>query len=63
MSVKNLIPFVLQLTVVIGLFIGWVELVAIVVAGLVIPPETIGTGQAFFSSTRAVTGTISSKCL
>lgn len=31
------------------------------IAGLVIPPERIGTGQSFFASTRAVTGTIASK--
>ena len=45
----------------IGLFVGWVELIAIVVAGLVIPPENIGTGQAFFASSRAISGTIASK--
>ena len=35
-----------QITVLIGIFVGWVELIAIVVAGLVIPPEDIGAGQA-----------------
>ena len=48
-------------TIVNGLFIGWVELVAIVVAGLVVPPERIGVAQAFFASTRAVSGTIASE--
>ena len=50
-----------QLSIVIGLFVGWVELVAIVVAGLVIPPEVIGVGQAFFGCARAVSGTLVGK--
>jgi hypothetical protein len=49
-------------TIMSGFFIGWVELVAIVMAGLVVPPETIGVAQTFFSATRAVTGTVASKC-
>ena len=49
------------MTIVIGLFVGWIELIAIVIAGLVVPPEHIGSGSAFFASTRAVTGTIASK--
>ncbi|KAJ3547072.1 hypothetical protein NM208_g1696 [Fusarium decemcellulare] len=48
----------LAMTIVVGLFVGWVELIAIVIAGLVIPPENIGSGQAFFAYTRAVSGTI-----
>lgn len=49
------------MTIVVGLFVGWIELIAIVIAGLVIPPEVIGSGQAFFASARAVSGTIVSK--
>ncbi|KIW04526.1 uncharacterized protein PV09_04280 [Verruconis gallopava] len=52
--------FAIAITICNGLFIGWVELVAIVVAGLVVPPERIGTAQSFFASTRAVSGTIAS---
>jgi hypothetical protein len=51
------------MTIVVGLFVGWIELIAIVIAGLVIPPENIGSGQAFFASTRAVSGTIASKLI
>lgn len=39
-------------------FVGWIECVAIVTASLVIPPENIGVGCAFFASTRAITGSI-----
>ncbi|CAG9949404.1 unnamed protein product [Clonostachys rosea f. rosea IK726] len=46
------------MTVVIGLFVGWIELICIVVASLVIPPEHIGSGTAFFASFRAITSTI-----
>jgi hypothetical protein len=47
-----------------GFFVGWIELICIVIAGLVVPPERIGVAQTFFSSTRAVTGTVASKsCL
>ncbi|OAA57978.1 siderophore iron transporter [Niveomyces insectorum RCEF 264] len=42
----------------VGFCVGWIELITIVVATLVIPPEQIGSGSAFFASTRAVTGTI-----
>lgn len=45
-----------------GVFIGWIELLAILGVGLVVPPDDIGTAQGFFSSTRAVGGTIASKC-
>lgn len=48
----------IAITAMIGLMVGWVELIAIVVAGLVIPPDTIGSGQAFFASARAISGTI-----
>lgn len=51
----------ISITIVNGLFIGWVELVTIVMAGLVVPPERIGVAQAFFGSTRAVSGTIASE--
>ena len=37
---------------------GWIELVAITIAGLVVPPNDIGAAQGFFASTRAVSGTI-----
>lgn len=49
------------MTVAVGVFVGWIELIAIVVATLVVPPENIGSGSAFFASTRAVSGTIASK--
>lgn len=42
----------------IGFCVGWIELITIVVATLVVPPDQIGTGSAFFASTRATTGTI-----
>jgi hypothetical protein len=47
-----------QMTFMTSFFVGWIECVAIVVASLVIPPENIGVGCAFFASTRAVTGTV-----
>jgi hypothetical protein len=43
-----------------GLSVGWIELVAILVAGLVVPPHQIGAAQAFFASCRAVASTIAS---
>lgn len=49
------------MTFLVGIFVGWVELIAIVAVGLVIPPENMGSGQAFFASTRAVSGSIASK--
>ncbi|KIW04210.1 uncharacterized protein PV09_04518 [Verruconis gallopava] len=45
-------------TIMSGFFVGWIELICIVMAGLVCPPEEIGVAQTFFSSTRAVTGTV-----
>ncbi|ERT01322.1 hypothetical protein HMPREF1624_02566 [Sporothrix schenckii ATCC 58251] len=42
----------------IGFCVGWIELITIVVAALVVPPDQIGTGSAFFASTRATTSTI-----
>ncbi|KIW01131.1 uncharacterized protein PV09_07417 [Verruconis gallopava] len=41
-----------------GFFVGWLELLSIVMAGLVVPPEKIGVAQAFHGSTRAVTATV-----
>ena len=49
------------MTIVIGLFVGWIEVIAIVIAGLVVPPEHIGLGSALFASIRAVTRIIMSK--
>ena len=46
------------MTFMVSFFVGWIECVAIVTASLVIPPEQIGVGCAFFASTRAVTGSI-----
>jgi hypothetical protein len=43
-----------------GLAVGWIELVAILIAGLVVPPNQIGTAQAFFASCRAVASSIAS---
>jgi len=43
-----------------GLSVGWIELVAILVAGLVVPPKQIGSAQAFFASCRAVASSIAS---
>ncbi|KAF2007662.1 siderophore iron transporter, partial [Amniculicola lignicola CBS 123094] len=43
-----------------GFMVGWTELITIVTAGLVVPPDQIGVAQAFFGSTRAVTGTVAS---
>ncbi|KAF9870587.1 hypothetical protein CkaCkLH20_11893 [Colletotrichum karsti] len=48
----------IAMTVLVGIFVGWIELICIVLAGLVIPPENIGSGSAFFASARAVSGTI-----
>ncbi|KAL5319252.1 hypothetical protein ACEPPN_012302 [Leptodophora sp. 'Broadleaf-Isolate-01'] len=45
-------------TVIAGIFVGWIEMVCIVTATLVVPPEDIGSSSAFFASVRAVTGTI-----
>jgi hypothetical protein len=50
-----------QCTVLVSFFVGWIECVAIVTASLVLPPENIGVGCAFFASTRAVTGSIAGK--
>lgn len=48
------------LGVCLGLSVGWIELVTILVAGLVMPPNQIGAGQTFFASCRAVAETIAS---
>lgn len=48
----------IALTILGGLGVGWVEAVAILIAGLVVPPEDIGAAQGLFASMRAVTGTI-----
>lgn len=40
---------------------GWIEGVAIVIAGLVVPPNDIGVAGGFFASMRAVLGTIARK--
>lgn len=48
----------LQFAILSGLCVGWIELVAITIAGLIVPPNDIGAAQGFFASTRAVTGTI-----
>ncbi|KAN0088989.1 siderophore iron transporter [Hyaloscypha variabilis] len=45
-------------TIIAGIFVGWIEMVCIVTATLVVPPEDIGSSSAFFASVRAVTGTI-----
>jgi len=44
-----------------GFFVGWCELISIVMSGLVVPPETIGVAQAFHGSTRAVLATVASR--
>ncbi|KAL1898142.1 hypothetical protein Sste5346_003544 [Sporothrix stenoceras] len=41
-----------------GICVGVVEAVTIVISGLVVPPEDIGASQGFYTSMRAVTGTI-----
>ncbi|KAF9886358.1 hypothetical protein FE257_011503 [Aspergillus nanangensis] len=46
-------------TIIAGIFVGWLELVTLVVAGLIVPPNDIGVAQGFYASTRAVGGTIS----
>lgn len=51
----------IAVTIMTGFFVGWCELVAIVIAGLVVPPEEIGVAQGFFGSTRAITGTVAGK--
>ncbi|KAF9887642.1 hypothetical protein FE257_009735 [Aspergillus nanangensis] len=55
---QNTKGFALACTILSGLSVGWIELVATVVVGLVVPPEDIGVAQGFFASTRAVTGTV-----
>ncbi|KIW32625.1 uncharacterized protein PV07_04156 [Cladophialophora immunda] len=45
-------------TVIAGFAIGWLELIGLVVAGLVVPPNDIGAGQGFFGATRSVTGSL-----
>lgn len=41
-----------------GICVGVVEAITIVISGLVVPPEDIGASQGFYTSMRAVTGTI-----
>ncbi|KAK7429333.1 hypothetical protein QQZ08_004145 [Neonectria magnoliae] len=48
----------IALTVLGGLGVGWVEAVAILIAGLVVPSEDIGATKGDFASMRAVTGTV-----
>ncbi|CAK7202067.1 hypothetical protein SEUCBS139899_004787 [Sporothrix eucalyptigena] len=48
----------LILTTLAGLCVGVVECITIVISGLVVPPEDIGASQGFYTSMRAVTGTI-----
>ncbi|CAK7225108.1 hypothetical protein SCUCBS95973_005747 [Sporothrix curviconia] len=46
------------LTIFAGICVGVIECITMVVSGLVVPPEDIGTSQGFYSSMRGVTGTI-----
>ena len=46
------------LTLFAGICVGVVECITIVISGLVVPPEDIGASQGFYTSMRAVTGTI-----
>ncbi len=48
----------LTLTTLGGVAVGAVECITIVISGLVVPPEDIGASQGFYTSMRAVTGTI-----
>ncbi|KAH6970864.1 hypothetical protein BKA56DRAFT_660870 [Ilyonectria sp. MPI-CAGE-AT-0026] len=50
-----------KLTILGGLGVGWVEAVAILITGFVVPPEDIGVAQGLLASMRAVTGTIACK--
>lgn len=48
----------IALTFLAGLCVGVVECITIVISGLVVPPEDIGASQGFYTSMRAVTGTV-----
>jgi hypothetical protein len=54
-------PMAIAFTVLIGLAVGWIEMVTIVMVGLVAPPHDIGVAQGFFGATRLVFGVIAGK--
>jgi hypothetical protein len=48
------------MTALTGMAVGFVELLAIVMCTLVVPPDDIGLAQGFFASFRNTGGTIAS---